>query len=196
MKWWIWVVLGLWIMVLVGLGCSPTADTNGNGGPPISRDTPDHLLNFLAVAYADKDLDSYEEALHDEFLFVFTKDIADSLGLDPEEPWWGKTKDVGSTEKMFNASEVTQITMDYVPYGDRWNAVKEVRYTETDSVVYYGTARRVIPEISVTIDEGEEPKIYRVTESYLDVIVVRDPTFPDQVRYVFLKIEEVPQNPT
>jgi hypothetical protein len=192
MKWWIGVVLGLWILVLVGIGCSPTADTNGNGDGPISRDTPDHLLNWLAVAYADKDLESYEEALHDEFLFVFTKEVADSMELPPDEPWWGKTKDVTSTENMFNSSEVAQIAMDYVPYNDQWQPYEEVR----DTTVYYGTFRRVIPDILVTIDKGGEPLNLLVQDSYLDVVVVRDPNFPDQVLYVFLKIQEVPQTPS
>jgi hypothetical protein len=192
MKWWIGVVLGLWVLILVGIGCSPTADTNGNGDGPISRDTPDHLLNWLAVAYADKDLEAYDEALHDEFLFVFTKDVADSLGLPEDKPWWGKTKDVTSTENMFNSTEVTRIAMDYVPYGDRWQTCEEWR----DTTVYYGTCRRVIPDILVTIDKGEEPLNLVVQDSYLDVTVVRDPKFPDQVLYVFLKIEETAQNPS
>ena len=193
MKWWIGVVLGLWILALVGIGCSPTADTNGNGDGPISRDTPDHLLNWLAVAYGDKDLESYQEALHDEFLFVFTKEVADSMGLDPDEPWWGKTKDVTSTENMFNSTEVTQIAMDYVPSGDQWVPYEEVR---EDTIIYYGTSRRVIPDILVTIDKGGEPLNLLVKDSYLDVVVVRDPNFPDQVLYVFLKIQEVPQTPS
>ncbi len=192
MKSWMWVVLGLWIMVLVGLGCSPTADTNGNGDGPISRDTPDHLLNWLAVSYADKDLESYEEALHDEFLFVFTAEIADSLGLDPEEPWWGKTKDVGSTGRMFGSTEVTQIRMNYVSV-DPWIPHDEVRSGKT----YSGVFSRVIPDILVTIDNpGQEPLSLVVLESFLDVVVVRDPKFPDQVLYVFLKIEEIAQNPS
>jgi hypothetical protein len=192
MKWWIWVVLGLCIMLSVGIGCSPTADTNGNGDGPIDRKTPDGLLNWLAVAYAEKDLEAYEEALHDEFLFVFTKDIADTLGLPEDEPWWGKTKDVSATGNMFNSSEVTRITMDYVPYGDRWVSNEELR----DTTVYYGTSRRVIPDILVTIDKGLEPLNLVVQDSYLDVFVVRDPKFPNQVLYVFLKIEEIPQTPS
>lgn len=192
MKWWIGVVLGLWITLSVGIGCSPTADTNGNGDGPIDRKTPDGLLNWLAVAYAEKDLEAYEEALHDEFLFVFTKDIADTLGLDPDEPWWGKTKDVTATGNMFNSSEVTRITMDYVPYGDQWVPNEELR----DTTMYYGTSRRVIPDILVTIDKGQEPLNLVVQDSYLDVFVVRDPKFPNQVLYVFLKIEEIPQTPS
>ncbi len=194
MKWWIWVVLGLWIMVLVGLGCSPTADTNGNGHGSIDRKTPDGLLNWLAVSYAEKDLESYEEALHDEFLFVFTKDIADTLGLPEDKPWWGKTKDVASTGKMFGSSEVTRISMDYVPYGDQWAPYEEVR---EDTIVYYGTSRRVIPDILVTIDNpGQEELNLVVHDSFLDVVVVRDPTRPNEVLYVFLKIEEISQNPS
>jgi hypothetical protein len=191
MKWWIWVVLGLWVMILVGIGCSPTADTNGNGDGPISRSTPDGLLKWLAVAYGDKDLEAYEEALHDEFLFVFTEDIADSLGLDPEEPWWGKTKDVSSTSKMFGSSEVTQIRMDYVS-SEAWVPHEEQRPDTT----YSGVFSRVIPDILVTIERGEEPLNLIVQDSFLDVVVVRDPKFPNQVLYVFLKIEEIAQTPS
>jgi hypothetical protein len=191
MKRWIWVALGLSITLLVTFGCSPTAEDGGSG--KIDRRTPDGLLIWLAVAYADKDLEAYEEALHDEFLFVFTRDVADSLGLPEGKPWWGKTKDVTSTEHMFNSSEVTRISMDYVPYGDRWVPCEETR---EDTVVYYGTCRRVIPDIQVTIDQGDEPLNLVVHDSFLDVVVVRDPKFPNQVLYVFLKIEEIPQNPS
>ena len=43
MKWWMWVLLGMWIVVLVGLGCSPSTDV-GDPDDPINRDTPDGLL--------------------------------------------------------------------------------------------------------------------------------------------------------
>ena len=191
MKWWIGVVLGLWILALVAIGCSPTA-TDDNGDDPIDRKTPDGLLNWLAVAYAEKDLDAYDEALHDEFLFVFTEDVADSLGLPEDKPWWGKTKDVSSTGNMFNSSEVKRIAMDYVPSGDQWLPHTE----EREDTTYYGTFRRVIPDILVTIDKGDEPLNLVVQDSYLDVVVVRDPRFPDQVLYVFLKIEEIAQTPS
>jgi hypothetical protein len=191
MKWWIWVILGMWVMVLVGLGCSPTSDPNGNGGGPISRDTPSHLLNWLAVSYQDKDLESYEEALHDEYLFVFTKDVADSLGLDPEEPWWGKTKDVASTGRMFGSSEVTDINMKYISE-DPWVPHEEERPDTT----YSGVFSRVTPDILVTIEKpGKEPLRLVVNESFLDVVVVKDPKYPDQNLWVFLKIEEIEQNP-
>ena len=191
MKWWIWVLLGIWVMVLVGLGCSPTSDPGENGNGPISRDTPSHLLNWLAVSYQDKDLDAYEEALHDEYLFVFTEDVADSLGLDPEEPWWGKTKDVASTGKMFNASEVTEINMKYISE-DPWIPHEEVRSDTT----YSGVFSRVAPDILVTIEKpGEEALRLVVNESWLDVVVVRDPKFPDENLWVFLKIEEIQKHP-
>ena len=48
----------------------------------------------------------------------------------------------------------------------------------------------------MTIDKGVEPLNLVVQDSYLDVVVVRDPRFPDQVLYVFLKIEEIAQTPS
>jgi hypothetical protein len=180
------VLLGVGIAVLVGLGCSPTADV-GNGNDPIDRDTPDHLLNWLSYYYQERDIDRYEEALHEAFIFVFTKDVADSLGLPDDEPWWGRTQDVNSTRKMFAASEVTDIKMDYVNV-ERWQAV-------TDSVggqEYHGVFSRVTPEIFVTIDRpNEEPTTHVVRESWLDITVVEDPTVQEEVLFVLLKIEEV-----
>jgi hypothetical protein len=143
------------------------------------------------VSYQEKDGDAYEEALHDAFQFVFTKDIAESLGLPPEEPWWGRTKDVASTKKMFASSEVTEVNMSYISV-DRWVPV-------TDSVggeEYNGVFSRVQPDILVTVETpGEEPMRYVVNESYLDVTVVKDPTVPEENLFVILKIEEIPMNP-
>jgi hypothetical protein len=186
MKWWIWALLAAWVVALVGLGCSPTADPGGGGQSQISRDTPDHLLNFLAAAYQEKNGDDYEVALHDAFYFVFTPEVADSLGLNPEEPWWGKTKDVASTKKMFGATEVTDVSMHYESIAD-WDPIDEERPDTT----YSGVWSRVYPEIKVTISHpGEEPMVYWVDRSYLDITVVKDPTRPDQNLWVILRIEE------
>lgn len=190
MRWLNWAVFVMWVIALVVLGCSPATDV-GNGDDPISKDEPDHLLNWLAKSYQDKDIELYDEALHDAFIFVFTEDVADSLGLDPEEPWWGKTRDVTSTQKMFSSSEVTEVNMSYISV-DRWVAV-------TDSVggeEYNGVFSRVQPDILVTVEKpGKEPMRYVVNESYLDITVVQDPNYPDQTLWVVLKIEEIPMNP-
>ena len=186
MKWWTWALLAAWMVVLVGLGCSPASDPGGGGPGPISRDTPDHLLNWLAVSYQEKDGDDYAEALHDAYYFVFTKEVADSLGLPDDQPWWGKTKDVASTNKMFAATEVTDVSMRYESIG-RWEPAEEVRPDTT----YNGVWTRVQPEIKVTIDHpGEEPTVFWVNRSYLDITVVKDPTQPDQNLWVILRIEE------
>jgi hypothetical protein len=145
----------------------------------------------LAVAYGDKDIEAYEEALHDEFLFVFTEDVADSLNLPPEEPWWGKTQDVAATARMFNASNVTDIAMQYVSE-EPWVPHEEQRPDTT----YSGVFSRVTPDILVVIeDPGQEALRLVVNESFLDVVVVQDPKFPDRVQWVFLKIEEIEKNP-
>lgn len=192
MKWWIWVVLGMWIVVLVSLGCSPTSDPGGPGDDPISRDTPSHLLNWLAVAYSEKDTDAYDEALHDSFLFVFTKDIAEDLGLPPEQPWWGKTRDVAGTAKMFGSSEVTQIIMDYVSDA-RWDTFDVER---PDGSTFSGVWAEVEPDIRVTVeDPGQEPMIYVVNESWLHVYVVPDPDPQYEGLWVFLEIQELLKNP-
>ena len=186
MKWWMWVLLGMWIVVLVGLGCSPTTDV-GDPDDPINRDTPDGLLNFLAVAYADKDADGYDEALHDSFQFQFTDEVAKELGLPPEQPWWGKTRDLVSTVKMFGSSEVQSITMRYYDK-EAWEPFDLER---PDGSTFSGVWTRVDPDITVTVDTpGEEIMTYWVNASWLDVFVVPDPDSVYEGLWVFLEIQE------
>ena len=173
MKWWMWVLLGM-------------TDV-GDPDDPINRDTPDGLLNFLAVAYADKDADGYDEALHDSFQFQFTDEVAKELGLPPEQPWWGKTRDLVSTVKMFGSSEVQSITMRYYDK-EAWEPFDLER---PDGSTFSGVWTRVDPDITVTVDTpGEEIMTYWVNDSWLDVFVVPDPDSVYEGLWVFLEIQE------
>jgi hypothetical protein len=189
MKRLIGALLAVWIAVIMGLGCSPTADPDGGGGTKLDRKTPDHLLEWLATAYEEKGGEAYDEALHDKFLFVFTDEVAHDMGLPADQPWWGKTQDVNSTRKMFADPRVKDIKMDYVTVGN-WEAITDSVGGEEYSCLF----SRVTPDIEVTIDEsGTEPTTYVVRESWLDISVVMDTTsVPGETLFQLLKIEEIP----
>jgi len=159
-------------------------DVKVDEGP--DRTTPNGLLLSFAQSYEEKDLEGYVECLDEDFLFVFTADIADSLGLPPEGPWWGITEDVNSTQIMFENPNVTDIAFSYevaIP----WGPYVEVR----EDTIFSGVLCRLDPLIEVTTSVGssEDPILtYRVDSSYLDVVVVPD-RFTEGL-WCILRIEE------
>jgi len=190
MRRWGWVLLAVVLVSTAIPGCSPSSDT---GPPPVEeykRTTPDNLMLFFASAYKEKDLDDYKEALDDDFLFQFTPDIADSLGLPADKPWWGKTEDVASTQQMFEEPTVTDITFSYEKVGE-WVIHTEVR----EDTTFSGLFRRYDPLIEVVTltENSEDPELrLRVDESFLDVTVV-----PDRLTeglWTILRIEESKKN--
>jgi hypothetical protein len=194
MRRWGWVLMVAVMMFGAVFGCSPSSDT---GGPPdvdVDRTDPDKLMLFFARAYREEDLDDYDEALDESFLFQFTKEVATELGLPELEPWWGKTEDLGSTLNMFESPNMTGITFTYETVGE-WVPTVEVRTDTTFS----GMFRRYEPLIEVVtiLEDPENPEdpelIYRVDGSYLDIIVVPDRSI--EGLWTILKIQEVEKNP-
>jgi hypothetical protein len=157
------------LVVLLLFSCSDPES------PPIveevDRSDPDNLLLVFAKSYKEKDLADYDECLDQDFLFQFTEDIADSLGLPRFEPWWGKTEDLSSTGNMFGSPNVTDIGFNYEWIGE-WIACQEVR----EDTTFSGLCRRMEPLIRVvTVVGGDDPYLmYRVDDSFVDVTVVPD----------------------
>ncbi len=186
MRRWGWVLMIGVLVVTTFFGCSPSSDT---GPPPVTeydRTSADNLLKFFAQAYKEKDLTDYDDALDEDFFFQFTPDIADSLGLPPEEPWWGKSEDVNSTRLMFENPNVTDIAFSYESVGE-WEDHVEVR----EDTTFSGLFRRYDPliEVTVIIESDDDPILkLRVDDSWLDVTVV-----PDRLTnglWTILRIEE------
>ena len=182
MRRWVWVILMICIAGYVA-GCSVT-----DGGDPIKpvldRKTPENLINFFADSYVEKDIDRYDESLHDRFLFTFTTEDAEDIGLPVDEPWWGKTPDVNTAENMFESADVGIIEMDLPIGGGPWP-------TE-DGLLY-----RLEPTIKVTVEDGtaEDPSTtYLVFSSWFDVEIVVDPY--DTALWVFKGIEESLKDPS
>ena len=165
----------LTFLLLFGLllfACSDPESPPVKEDPGFDRSTPDELLKMLAHSYMEKDLDGYGECLDDDFLFVFFDEIADTVGLPPDEPWWGKTADIACTRNMFEDPVVQSVAFTYEAL-DEWFAHQEVRPDTT----YSGLFRRVDPLIEVTVSAGSEydPILnFRVVESWLDIVVVPD----------------------
>jgi hypothetical protein len=194
----IWVFLAICLAVSVLSGCWNPFSSNKDGGggdPPIvyDRKSPDNLLNFFAEAYESQDGDQYEESLHDKYLFLFTSDIADSLELPPDQPWWGKTQDVQSTKKMFLDDGVLSVSMRLQKAID-WYSCTEIREHEDPPDTISGLCAQLDPDIKVTLDKGEdEPLTLWVNDSYLNVTATPDPNADDL--WVVVRIEEIDKTP-
>ena len=187
-------VLRIWLFLIVPvLGISLMLSCSSDKGTEIDdpdcphRTTPDNLLKMFANAYMEMDLNDYDEYLDEIFLFGFTADVADSLGLPPEEPWWGKTDDVNSTREMFEDPDVLEIGFAY-NYENDWELCQVVR---PDSA-YSGFCCRIEPLIWVKVSllsEDDPILYYRVDNSWLDIMVVPDRFTQDL--WCILSIDEV-----
>ncbi len=177
MRRWVTVVL-LIFLAGYGGGCSVSSDGGTAPEPDLDRTTPENLMNFFADAYERRDIDKYAESLHDEYQFTFLPADADSVGLPPDEPWWGKTEDVAGTAHMFDAQTVTKIEMHLEVAGGPWPTEDGLGY-------------RLDPLIKVTEEKpnAEEPLTHIVEGSWLYVEIVVDPY--DENLWVFKEIEEV-----
>jgi hypothetical protein len=189
----VWILLTACFVTLLVAGCWNPFGTNGDGNKkdPIqfNRESPDNLVAFYADKYERKDSDGCEESLHDSFLFQFTPEVAEIIGLPADEPWWGKTRDLESTENMFDAVTVTDINMDM---GDpTWTLTQEVR---EDITFQDCRLARVSPIIQVeVIEEGKEPTILQVDRSWLDIVVITDPNDPKLWQILRINEYEIPE---
>ena len=157
--------------------CSDDKATNITE-PEYSRATPVDLFAALAYALEEEEIDIYSECLHDEYLFTFLPSDADSAGLAPDEPWWGKTEDVSSTLNMFEDAEATRIRCDLTVVSGPFP-------------IEGGLAYRLDTDIRVTVEwaGATEPLTLWVNNSWLDVEITQDPYRGD--KWVFKSIEEV-----
>lgn len=185
-----WTVGGRMCLAALMIAMPIVLSCSDPESPPIieeiDRSDPDNLLLAFAKSYREKDLEAYSECLCGDFRFHFTEDIADSLRLPPEEPWWGKTEDLSSTGTMFESPNVTDIrfTLEYV---GEWIPCADVRADST----YEGLCRRIDPLIEVAnVVDSEDPILkIRVDGSWLDVMVMPDPDEAGQ--WCILSIKEV-----
>jgi len=167
--------------------------------PLYPRPSANDLIEFFAGAYEEEDIEKYSVALSEFFEFEFTPDVADSLGLPEETPWWGKTDDIASTENMFGAPEVPKIQIDLDQSGSSsWESVVHRHIgpdgddpgDEPDTTEIEGLGKEFEPDIKVWIDRPDEDVfILWVNNSLLDIWVAPDPDSPGH--WVILRIKEM-----
>jgi hypothetical protein len=184
----------LCLAVLTGLGavwitgCGSDTPT-GQGSQPSqpNRETPDNLLDFYIYAFEHEDLDMYGEALDDGFVFEFTPAHAESLGLPPDNAWWGKTEELATMHEMFQDTTVTSLEMELTKVDD-WSHCE----SGMPAMTITGLCVRVDPEIRIGIAEpGREPWTYIINDVYFDMMVVLDPKYPNQDLWVILSMKEL-----
>jgi hypothetical protein len=103
---------------------------------------------------------------------LFTPEVADSMGLAPDEAWWGKTEEITCTGSMFGDPDVMSVAFG-CELLDEWAPHQEVR----EDTAYAGLFRRLRPviELTVAMEGAEDPLLkYVVNQSWLDVVVVPD----------------------
>jgi hypothetical protein len=166
------VILSL--AVLTGCG----EDHVTQPGPEYSRATPEGLIEALAYALEEKDADIYAECLHEDYLYTFTDQDAEDMGLPPSAPWWDKTEDVQAMDRMFNEPTVREIEC-LMPIEDGPSEA-------ADTV----TCRLDLSLKVPIIEEGATDGIIMwANHSWLDVEMVADPD--DGGKWVFSGIREV-----
>jgi hypothetical protein len=179
-------------MLTLGLGLSgcwnPFSPGNGGDGdgPGKDRKTLNHLLEFFATVYEDKDLVSYTESLDDFYTFEFDpKDYSDA-GVSEEIPYWGRGEDIDRTRLMFTSAKTQAILMDLSRKDMEW--IPDV--FDVGGNIVEGWTCRINPWIDVTIEEkpGDEPITKQVRDSRLTVSAIPDKNYPGL--WTILKITE------
>ena len=194
--WWLLI-----FMVVLSLSCSTDRHTGVDAGSALpssgltgpeerkyaERGNADEAVACMMTAYEREHLAVYARALDEEFRFQFLPEVAESLGLPPGEPWWGKANDLTSTQNMFGAAFVANINASLVRLTG-WTACTDP-VTDRD-----GMCARFEPDILITIEEpGQEPVIFWVSQTWVDVTAVPDQYEPGL--WCILALVEVGKDP-
>jgi hypothetical protein len=146
--------------------------------------TADMALEDYMAAVASEDIALYSDCLDFDHRYIFTDDVADSLHLPPEAPWWGKSEDLEVMTIMFGHPHVTRIDFDYVSLSSDTTWVGGNKIVRT----------RVRPDILLRLESpGEEPWHFVVQDVFMDFAFVRRGCCLET--WTLLSVEEIPMNP-
>jgi|GEM_PF-1377173 len=162
------------IGALILLSCSNSVDSDldyavYNYNPRAHRlldtEEPDMAIDLLEYAYGHLNPGLYGSLLHSDFRYEFTPEDADSAGLPPDEPWWGKVPDVQSTQALFEDPRLISLSLDLERVSPWARHVDSVTGLE-------GRLAQFEPYIMVTIALDPEPVIFLIYDSVLDISLV------------------------
>lgn len=158
-------------IVLVGSCGDERCTWSGRGDEVDPRSTPGGLVKALTECHEERDLEGYSEILDEDYRFVFTPEVAESLGMPADEPWWFREDELAATGNMFDCETVKAIKF------DSWIRDRDTTGTGDSMAI----ALKLDFDFRLTIEEpGRETLIlWAGTHTRLDLIVVRHPTDPD-----------------
>ncbi len=153
-------VLGLLVFCSLIMVCScgkKTSDVEDGSSP--SYQSAQEVLEAYVASCLTEDIDAYASCLSENYRFVFLEDVADSLGLPPSQPWWGKEDDVAAMTNLFGDQRVSWEQFDYA-----------VQSTDTlsnaDSMI---VKMRIRPDIVIFTERSQGEPIYLlIRQSHLD----------------------------
>lgn len=169
------------ILLLCAMGLLSCASEEAAGPvddtPRFSREAPEDLIKLLAHTMEERDSEAYSECLGDDYLFEFTPEDADLIGLPADQPWWGKTQDVATMDNMFGHTSVISVECSLPINAGPWQDGDEIGY-------------RLEPSIKVAVGgaHGSGLVFYWVFSSWFDVKIAADPY--DDGKWVFTHIQE------
>jgi hypothetical protein len=138
-----------------------------------------NLIEYFEAAHERRDIEMYEECLHDQYTFWFWED---EIIIWPR-PWIDRSEDIGVTQNMFLAEVVTDIQVDLLNLTDvpgattdeeRFNLVFIPGESGMDTV-WVGDFK---VDMHVVEDNGEQ-MIDHWVDGRADLHLVRDPIYPD-----------------
>ena len=176
-----WLTL-LCVAMLVSCGRDDTMGP-GDGTALFPRTTPEELIRCFAHAMEERDMDSFAECHDEAYLFEFTLQDAELIGLPVGEPWWGRTEDLAAMDNLFESGQVSGIECDLHVSSGPWPDGDLVRY-------------RLEPNIKITVEDGSwsERMTYWVFSSWFDVEIGSDPE--ESEKWVLLRIKESLKDPS
>jgi hypothetical protein len=167
-------------LMLGGCGGDSTKPSGETSSPYMERVSPENVLANLAASYRHRQIDRYDEQIHENFIFIPTpEDVIDFDQLN-------RTEDHGSTQRMFEAATLIEIA---ISAGEAVPSTREEEYPPEQGYMMID-----VTEVDITVrttSASGEPIIYRVEDDRALFIFHPDST-DDQATWKIICQEDRP----